>query len=53
MAYIKAITYHLPEMVVSNEQLETEMGGEVRSLRQRACSHGTRLQREKPQATWH
>lgn len=27
MAFIKAITYHLPEEVVTNEQLETQLGG--------------------------
>lgn len=27
MAFIKAITYYLPEEVVTNEQLEVELGG--------------------------
>lgn len=27
MAFIKAITYHLPQEVITNEQLETELGG--------------------------
>lgn len=27
MAYIKALTYYLPENIVSNEQLEAELGG--------------------------
>lgn len=27
MAYIKSLTYHLPDYIVTNEQLEAEMGG--------------------------
>ncbi len=29
MAYIKALTYYLPEHIVTNEQLETELGGVI------------------------